>query len=140
MTYLEAYEAIVERLGLLSYPLHETYEQTLKRPCAVVEAHPGKSDTLNAVGVLHHLDCNVTFMPELDARNNIKDQRDMMRFTDEILELFRERRLPGMTFTVTPAGNAVTESYVNISAEFAHTSLPNPEYHQIGAVELCWTN
>ena len=139
MTYLEAYEAIVARLKMLAYPVHETYDQQLTRPCAVIEAHPGKSDTLNAAGVLNHLDCNVTFLPELDARNNIKDQRDMMRFTDEILELFRDRKLPGVTFTVTPAGNATTESYVKLTADFAHTVRAGSEFNSIEEVNLCFT-
>lgn len=122
MTYLECYNTIVEHLQSLPYVLHETYSQTLQRPCAVVEAHPGKSEVLNATGRMNSMEFVVTFMPVLDERNNIKDQRDMMAFVDAAMDLFRQG-VPGMMIAVSPDGNAVTECYVKISVQFADTAI-----------------
>jgi hypothetical protein len=137
MTYLECYNAVVERLKSATYPVHEVYSQGLKRPCIVVEGHPGESSTLNACGVMNRLDFIVTFMPELDDRHNIKNQRDMMAFVDQVLELYLERRLSGMTLEVTPQGNAVTECYIKISAQFAHTMFAQTNEELIDDVVLC---
>lgn len=123
MTYAEAYDAVLAQLKRIGYPVHEIYSQTLTRPCVAVEAFPGNADTLNADGRMNHLRFVVTFLPQLDERHNVKDQRDVMRFCDAVLELFSPRGLPGITCQTNPAGRSLTECYVNIEAQFSHAPV-----------------
>ncbi len=124
MTYVECYDAVIGKLSTLSVPLYEVYQQGLERPCAVVEAHPSKSQTLNAQGVMNEIKFLVTYMPQLDQHGNIINQRDMMQFTDEVLSLFGEFRLPDITLNCTSTGNTMMESYIELIAKFANTMQP----------------
>lgn len=117
MTYVDAYEALLERAKTAGYTVHERYSDTLARPCVTFEAHPQSGEDMTRFRRNDKLEIVLTFMPELDARHDVKDQRDVMQFVDRMIDAFRlSNPIPGLETTVRPAGNAETEAYCIVSA------------------------
>jgi hypothetical protein len=103
MTYRQVFEAIYNRLKTAPYSVHDHYDPTLKRPCLTLEAHPAKSKQLGRYGWQNQMNFVVTFLPTLDERHNVKDQREVMDFVDEVLRLFAQP-VPGIDCSVLPDG------------------------------------